>query len=111
MGHHYSVYGSPGSKRAQKKLIAWIFQFFLSWEFRVTLCCCVDVLDILWKTKKRIEGNYLDVVQVTAAIQDAKDELSQFCEKGSALADSMISAGPGGCYHVETAAHHEDHKA
>ena len=78
-----------------------MLHFMLSWQFRVTLAGCVDLLSILWRTKSELESIDLDILDVMAAIADAENRTEDYCKKKSVLANNLADVKKDGPTRVE----------
>lgn len=72
-----------------KKTIQWIFLFMSTWQFRLTVAGCIDILRLCFHTKNLLESvKSLTAVQKYASQLD--DELTKYCPEkfhfGQALA-------------------------
>lgn len=101
MAHLFGYFEYGQCTKATKGLLSWIFQFMLSWQFRVTLAGCVDLLSILWKTKNELETIDLGMLDVIAAISDAEYRIEDYCKKDSVLANNLADVKEDGTTHVE----------
>ena len=76
------------ANREQKKTIQWIFHFFNSWEFRLTVAGCIDILRLCFHTKNMLESvKSLTSVNKSAAQLD--EALTKYCRKHSILAEAL----------------------
>ena len=90
--HFYTFVDSPTSTIAQRGLISFIFEFLTYWEFRICLSAGVDLLEILWHVKVLLEASGLTLVDVAFAIRRAERDISDYCKRGSVLANSLAEA-------------------
>ena len=76
------------ANKEAKKTIQWIFLFMSTWQFRLTVAGCIDILRLCFHTKNLLESvKSLTAVQKFACQLD--DELTKYCRKNSILAEAL----------------------
>lgn len=90
------------SDREAKKVIAWVFKFFATWQFRVVLSGLIDCLQICWYTKCQLEKD-LTLDEVGAEIAKLRSKLQGYCQKTSVAAHALAGgrAASGGSSFLE----------
>lgn len=76
------------ANKEQKKTIQWMFLFFCSWEFRLTIAGIIDVLRICFRSKNLLE-KAKSLTAVCKLAEQLKEELDRYCRRNSLLADAM----------------------
>ena len=76
------------ANKEQKETIQWMFLFFCSWEFRLTIAGIIDVLRICFRSKNLLE-KAKSLTAVCKLAGQLKEELDRYCRRNSLLADAM----------------------
>ena len=102
LAHLSYVFKHHATDRESQKVVQWMYLFLASWECRITVAALVDVLEICYHHKNRLE-NAASLEKVKEISSQLRAALGAYCDKNSALAKAM--SGEGG--HVAETFHAE----